>query len=171
MRGTAFRRRTSRAPRPCRTSRAPRPCRTEQGQISLLILGFAVIALMLVLAAVDVTAAQLGRVRLMDAADSAALDAADELAQGAAYGSGVGDTVPITDTTVQQAAAAYLAGQPRPGGISAWSIAAGTGSPDAGTAVVRVAGTIELPVSSMLREVFGGSISITVESRARAVVQ
>lgn len=143
----------------------------DAGGISLLILGFVVIAVMLVLAVVDLTAAQLGRVRLMDAADSAALDAADELSEQAAYGGGVGDSVPLSSASVQQSAARYLAGQPRPGSVVDWSLAPGTGSPDERTAVVRLTGTVELPVSGLLREVFGGTITLTVESRARALLQ
>ncbi|MEP7018458.1 MAG: hypothetical protein ABI899_10620, partial [Actinomycetota bacterium] len=37
----------------------------ERGQISLLILGFTVIALMLIIGAVDVTAVQLARTRML----------------------------------------------------------------------------------------------------------
>lgn len=146
----------------------PRP---DQGQISLLILGFTVIALMLVLAGVDLTAAQLGRARLADAADSAALDAADELSEGAAYAQGLSDAITVSSDSVQRTAAAYLSAQPRPSGITSWALVPGTGSPDGATAVVRMTGTVDLPVSGMLRDMFGGSVSFTVESRARAVLQ
>jgi Putative Flp pilus-assembly TadE/G-like len=64
----------------------PAPDQREQGQISLLILGFTVIALMLIIGAVDVTAVQLARTRMLDAADGAALDASDALDNGSAYG-------------------------------------------------------------------------------------
>ena len=99
----------------------------ERGQISLLILGFTAIALMLVVGGVDATAVQLARTRMLDAADGAALDAADALDEPGAYGQGLDDAVRLTDATVQQAAAGYLAAQPRPSGVSSWGLASGTG--------------------------------------------
>src|ERR1035437_6593073 len=63
--------------------------RAERGQISLLIIGFTIIALLLIIGAVDVTAVQLARVRLFDAADGAALDASDALDNGSAYAAGL----------------------------------------------------------------------------------
>ena len=66
----------------------------EQGQIGVLALGLFVLAAILVLGAIDVTAAQLARMRLLDAADSAALDAADALDERAAYEGGSSTTWP-----------------------------------------------------------------------------
>jgi len=151
----------------CRRPGGPH-ARREEGQVSLLILGLTVIALMLILGAVDVTAAQLARTRLLDAADSAALDAADAITADAAYGSGFEDAVRISDATVRQAAGQYLAVQPRPGGILSWGLDPGTGSPDGRTSVVRLSGTVELPMSGLLLDAFGGSVTISVESRARS---
>ena len=48
---------------------------------------------MLVVGGVDVTAVQLARARLLDAADGAALDAADSLDEPGAYGHGLDDAV------------------------------------------------------------------------------
>lgn len=84
----------------------------EGGQITLLILGFTVIALMLIIGAVDVTAVQLARTRLLDVADSAALDASDALDSGSAYGAGLSVFVPITDGSVRESAARYLGASP-----------------------------------------------------------
>ena len=74
--------------------------RSEQGQISLLVLGFTIIALMLIIGGVDVTAVQLSRARLLDTADSAALDASDALDSGSAYQGGLQSAVPVTDGSV-----------------------------------------------------------------------
>ena len=142
--------------------------RPEQGQISLLILGFTIIALMLIVGGVDVTAVQLARTRLLDAADGAALDASDALDNGSAYGSGLRAAVPITDGSVRQSATEYLAVQPRPHGISSWVLADGTGSPDGQTSVIRLRGTVDIPVAASVLAAFGGSVNITVESRARS---
>ena len=143
----------------------------ERGQISVLILGLTVVALMLVVGGVDVTAVQLARTRLLDAADGAALDAADSLDEPGAYRGGLGDAVRLTDATVQQAADRYLAAQPRPTGVSSWGLVPGTGAPDGQTAVVRLQAQATIPMLASVVEAFGGSVTITVESRARAALQ
>jgi Putative Flp pilus-assembly TadE/G-like len=142
--------------------------RSEQGQISLLILGLTIIALMLIIGGVDVTAVQLSRARLLDTADSAALDASDALDSGSAYQGGLQSAVPVTDGSVRQSAAEYLAAQPRPHGISEWVLTEGTGSPDGQTAVIRLRGTVDIPIAASVLAAFGGSVTITVESRARS---
>ncbi|HET7397779.1 MAG TPA: pilus assembly protein TadG-related protein [Intrasporangium sp.] len=147
--------------------RRPRRNR-EEGQISVLILGLFALCLALILGATDVTAAQLARMRLLDAADSAALDAADALDEAAAYRGGLHGTLLLTDASVQQSAAAHLARIPRPSGITAWGLDAPTGSEDGQTAVVTLTGRASLPMSGWLLERFGGGVTITVRSRARA---
>jgi Putative Flp pilus-assembly TadE/G-like len=140
----------------------------ERGQISLLILGFTIIALMLILGAVDVTAVQLARTRLLDAADGAALDASDALDDGSAYDRGLRSAVPVTDGSVRESATQYLAVAPRPHGITSWVLADGTGSPDGQTSVVRLRGVVDIPIAASVLAAFGGSVNITVESRARS---
>jgi len=140
----------------------------EGGQISLLILGFTVIALMLIVGGVDVTAVQLARTRLLDAADAAALDAADALDNGSAYDQGLRLAIPITDGSVLQSATQYLAVEPLPHGISAWVLTDGTGSPDGQTAVIRLRGAVDIPIAASVLASFGGSVTVTVQSRARS---
>ena len=142
----------------------------EVGQVTLLVLGFAVIAILLICGTVAVTSVQLSRMRLLDAADGAALDAADSL-DLSAYRGGLGDAVAVSSGTVQQTAAAYLAERRRPASLDAWALAPGTGSPDGETAVVRVTGRADLPLVGRLLRELGGSVTITVESRARADLQ
>lgn len=142
----------------------------EAGQVTLLILGFAVVAMLLVLGTTAVTSAQLSRIRLLDAADGAALDAADSL-DAAAYDRGLRDAVAVSNQTVAATAQRYLAERPRPAGMLRWAVAPGTGSPDGQTAVVRLVGQADLPVVGGLLRSFGGSVTITVESRARAGLQ
>lgn len=142
--------------------------RDDAGQIGVLVLGLFVLVTLLVLGAIDVTAAQLARMRLLDAADSAALDAADALDERSAYENGVVDRLALTDTSVATAAAAHLARTPRPAGITSWSVVPGTGAADGSTAVVTLQGTATLPMSGWVLESLGGSVTITVTSRARA---
>ncbi|QGN56763.1 hypothetical protein GKE56_01300 [Nostocoides sp. HKS02] len=141
--------------------------RRESGQITLLVLGFSVIAIVLIVGTVAVTSVQLSRMRLLDAADGAALDAADSL-DASAYQRGLGGAVGLSGSTVRRTATAYLDRQPRPASIRAWGLAPGTGSPDGQTAVVRLTAEADLPLVGGLLDGLGGSLTITVESRARA---
>ncbi|MEP7035025.1 MAG: pilus assembly protein TadG-related protein [Actinomycetota bacterium] len=145
--------------------------RRERGQISLLILGYTVIALMLIIGGVDVTAVQLARTRLLDAADGAALDASDALDNGTAYGRGLRSAIEVSTDSVRRSAAQYLVVQPRPHGISSWELVDGTGSPDGQTAVIRLKGTADIPIAATVVAAFGGSVRITVESRARSAIR
>lgn len=142
----------------------------ESGQVTLLILGYTMVAILLVMGGVAVTSAQLTRVRLLDTADAAALDAADSLDTGV-YRGGVGPTVPVSDATVDRAATAYLADRPLPPNVRTWGLAPGTGTPDGQTAVVRLTGTVSVPFVGPLLHTFGSDVTITVESRARADLQ
>lgn len=140
----------------------------DAGQISVLILGLFVLTGVLVLGAIDVTAAQLARIRLLDTADSIALDAADALDEREAYEHGVQAQLALTDETVLSAAADHLGRTPKPGGISTWAVTGPTGSPDGATAVVTLTGHATLPMTGWFLESFGGGVTITVTSRARA---
>ena len=143
--------------------------RDERGSITPLILGLTVIAMLLIAGTVAVTLAHLSRMRLLDVADGAALSAANAL-DDAAYRQGVGDSVPLSNASVRQRAAAYVESRPRPGSILRWRLAPGTGTPDGRTAVVALTGEAELPmVGPALREL-GVSVTISVRSQARADV-
>jgi uncharacterized membrane protein len=140
----------------------------DRGQISVLILGLFVIVVVLILGAVDVTAAQLARMRLLDTADAAALDAADAIDERAAYAEGVPDRLVLSDASVVAAAAAHLRRTPLPSGVTDWRLVPRTGSPDGSTAVVTLQGRATLPMSGWVLERLGGGVTITVTSSARA---
>lgn len=142
----------------------------EAGQVGILVLGYTVVAILLIVGTMAVTSAQLSRMRLLDAADGAALDAADSL-DLAAYREGLGSSVAVSDDTVVRTATAYLEDRPLPVGMLGWQVAPGSGSPDGQTAVVRLQGQAELPWVGPLLEALGGSVTITVESRARSDLQ
>lgn len=139
----------------------------DSGQVTLLVLGFTLVAAMLIVGTVAVTSVQLSRMRLLDAADGAALDAADSLDESA-YGRGLGQAVPVTDETVRTTAEAYLAERPLPVGMLTWQVASGTGSPDGESAVVRLVGEADLPLVGGVLHGLGGSVTLTVESTARS---
>ena len=146
-----------------------RRLRDDRGQLSIMVLGLTVIAMTLIIGGLAVTSVQISRMKLLDAADSAALEATDEGTERI-YASGLGETLPVTDAVVQRSAADHLASRDRPHGIESWRVAEGTGSPDGQTAVVRLQGEADLPLIGGLLESLGGSVTVTVESRARAGV-
>jgi hypothetical protein len=145
----------------------PRSAR-DDGQVSILIIGLLGVVLVLVMGGVDVTAAQIARARLFDASDSAALEAANALDEAAAYSGGIGDAVVVSSGTVERAVEDNLAARPMPYGLSSWAVARGTGTTDGRTAVVVLQGVAELPMTGGLLAALGKSVTITVESRARA---
>lgn len=77
----------------------------------------------------------------------------------------------MTDDSVWVAASESLGTRPMPDRMRAWSLASGTGTPDGETAVVVLTGTADLPILSRAVEFLGSSITLTVESRARADVE
>lgn len=135
--------------------------------MTLLVLGFTLVAAMLIIGTVAVTSVQLSRMRLLDAADGAALDAADSL-DATAYQRGLGTAVRVSDETVRTTAEAYLAERPLPVGMLGWQVASGTGSPDGQSAVVRLVGEADLPLVGAVLRGLGGSVTLTVESTARS---
>jgi hypothetical protein len=143
----------------------------DAGQIGLLILGLFSIVALLIVGAIDVTAAQLARMRILDTADAIALDAADSLEEGSAYGKGVQEAVALSDASVRTAASDHLSRTPLPTGLTGWTLVEGTGTPDGRTAVVRLRGEARLPITGGILSALGGSVTITVESRARAPLQ
>ncbi len=126
--------------------------RRDDGQIAVLVLGLFVVVLVFILGAIDVTSAQLARMRLLDTADSIALGAADALDTRGVYGGGLEGPLVLTDESVHEAAQGQLARTPRPPGISGWSLR----------------GHATLPMTGWILESLGGEVTITVTSRARA---
>ena len=147
----------------------PHRAKGEDGQLSLLVLGFTVITLTLVIGGAAVTSVHISRMRLLDAADTAALDAADEDVAGV-YASGIDDVVPVTDASVRRTAEETLSSRDLPNGLLSWQVAPGTGAADGGTAVVRLSGEADLPLVGGLLRGLGSSVTVTVESRAQARV-
>lgn len=141
--------------------------RDERGSMTLLVIGCLSIAVLLILGTVVATTAQINRVRLLDVADGAALDAADAIDMEA-YRLGFDDAVRISNGTVWESAESYLAARERPERITSWRIEQGTGTPDGQTAVVIVSGQVRLPVVGPLLEAVGGSVTITVRGDALA---
>ena len=135
-----------------------------------MILGYVVIALVLVIVAVDITAVHLARTQLLDASDAAALDAADAVDPASVYHVGVDTAVPLTDLTVRGAATAYLSTYPAPARVEDVALTDQTGSPDGRTAVVELTARVRLPLLGPVVNAWSGGITVTVHAQARADV-
>ncbi|MEJ5914169.1 hypothetical protein [Pseudokineococcus sp. 1T1Z-3] len=142
--------------------------------MALLVLGYAVLALALVLVVTGVSAVHLERKRLLAVADAAAGDAADALDEGFYFGEGAGTPlergVPLTDAAVRSAAAEHLSSSPAARRLDGVRLGPGTGSPDGVTAQVQLSAPVRLPLVGVgVHDVVGGDrLVIVVTARARA---
>jgi hypothetical protein len=80
----------------------------ERGQVSVLIVGFAIILILAVGVVADASAAYLQRQRLDNLADGAALAGADEVRSDPLYTGGLDDRAPIDPEIAGQAVRDYL---------------------------------------------------------------
>jgi hypothetical protein len=153
------------------------PARRDEGQTSLLLLGYALIVIALLWTAASATAVHLARHRLLSIADGAALDAADALDRQRFYAD-VGGAGPAPDAVVALSAASvrssvttYLAAAvPSAGdtGLEGVRLGDPTGSPDSATAEVTLVTTVRLPLVSAVLGGDRGTVSVEVTARARA---
>ena len=116
----------------------------ERGTVSLLIVGFAVVAVMMVGVAVDASAAYLRHSALDSLADGAALAAADGVQGRQVYEGGLGERAEIDPAVARGYVEAYL----RDAG-AAGRYAGLVYEVDAGTdrVVVRVSAPLDLPIT------------------------
>jgi uncharacterized membrane protein len=134
----------------------------DQGTITILVVGFAVILLLLVAVVVDVSAVVLARRGAASAADGAAIAAAQQLDQSALYANGLGSAIPLSPEQVQGAVAAYevQAALTQPGLRLAPSL-----DETSTTASVVARRRLQLPFAAW----FGlGEVTVTAVASARA---
>ncbi|MPZ63770.1 MAG: hypothetical protein GEU93_21360 [Propionibacteriales bacterium] len=85
------------------------PRRNQHGQTALLIVGFFLVAVLLVGVVVDASAAYLRRQSLNSLADGAALAAADGARASGVYAAGLGGAAEVDEEIARRYAAEYLA--------------------------------------------------------------
>ena len=83
--------------------------RREDGQTSLLIVGFFLVAVLMVVVVVDASAAYLRRQRLDSLADGAALAAAEALQEEVVYTEGLGELAALDPVAARRLVADHLA--------------------------------------------------------------
>ena len=154
----------------------PKPSTTgDEGQILLLVIAYALIALSLVIVVVDMSAVHLQRDRLFALADAAALDASDALDQSRFYREGAQITVggeavavPLSDQSVRTSAQRYLRAAGPGANLVTVAVDKPTGSPDGSTAQVTLVARAKLPLFSFVVARWSGGVPLRATSRARA---
>lgn len=151
-----------------RTRGAPQS--RDDGQVMILSLGFAVLAILLVLVVVAATGVHLDRKRLLALADLAALSAADQVSTryfGTAEDRGASG-VPLTDASVRAAAEQYVAEHPEPAARWDGVRVLEARSPDGLTAVVRLGAVTRPPVLTWVLAPWSDGVVLEVATTARA---
>lgn len=139
----------------------------DAGQIVPLLIGYVLVALLLVVVVVDVTAVHLQRQRLYGLADAAGLDAADALDTGGFYRTGVRTRVlPVTDEGVRASVGAYL--DDAPTRLSDVAVVAPSGW-DGERVTVTLTARARLPLVDSVVRRWAGGVPLRVTAHARAL--
>jgi uncharacterized membrane protein len=148
--------------------------RGDDGQLTLLIIGFVTIAALLVIVGVDVSRVFLARRALASTADAAALAAAQAVDRAAVYGgrSGCGGLLPVDAD-----AAAHVVGTTVGDASDSLrrtfvALEAPDTSADAGTVTVRLSGDVRVPFGKVLALLVPGhphgTVTVSVVSHAES---
>ncbi|HEU5034545.1 MAG TPA: pilus assembly protein TadG-related protein [Mycobacteriales bacterium] len=127
--------------------------RREDGSLTLLVIGYTVIAAVLVVAAVDVSKVFLARRALSSAADAAALAAAQSLDREAIYSGaagGCGDLLPVDLSGARQAVETAFADDLAGLRQTFANLSAPVTEITRGSVTVRVGGDVAVPFGKVL---------------------
>ena len=149
----------------------------DGGQITLLLIGYVVIALILVIVGVDVSAVFLARRALASTADAAALDAAQALDRTAVYSGsigGCGALLPIDDAAARARAIAVLADDSDDLHRMFRVLDPADVTVAGGTVTVRLTGRAKVPFGALLTALVpghaDGAVDVNVTAHARSPV-
>lgn len=151
----------------------PRPAPTvrtrdepEGGRVMILILGFTILALLVVTVVTAASAVYIGHKRLLSVADAASFAAADTFTLGAVVdGAGAPVTV-LDDTAVRAAALSYLSRTNASDRFDGLAVDARTGTPDTRTAHVVLTAVVRPPIINFLVP-SGVPITAVADARSR----
>jgi len=149
----------------------------DEGQITLLLIGYAAIALVLIVVGIDASAVFLARRALASTADAAALDAAQAVDRDAVYGGsidGCGAPLPIDATAARSRALAAVADDDDDLMRTFRQLGQPDVAVDAGTVTVHLTGRARVPFGRLLAMVLpghdDGAVEVDVTAHARSPV-
>lgn len=137
---------------------------SEQGQVSLLLLGFFLVAVLLVTVVVDASAAFLRRQELAALADGAAVAAADGVRTDTLYLEGVPDTMTFDPAAARARVAEYLA---RTGARRSYPGLTSQVTASGDVVQVRLSAPLELP---LVPPGWAGRTTVAVHAAAVTIV-
>lgn len=155
------------AARPAWRLRRPAPDASERedGQVLVLSLAYALLAIVLVAAVVSATAVHLERKRLLALADLAALAAADALDVATYYAADA--PLPLDPDEVRATVTEYVAAAPAAECFTGLTVVEAT-SDDARTVRVTLRAVADVPLVTVVTAPWSDGIELVVTARARA---
>jgi uncharacterized membrane protein len=153
------------------------PRRGDDGQLTVLVIGFTLVAAVLVIVGIDASKVFLARRALASAADAAALAAAQSIDKSAVYSGDIGscgDPLPLDPGTAETSAAAAFADDEASLHNTFARLDPPTTSVDAGTATVRLSGSVSVPFGRALAYLLpghgDGAVHLTATSSAQSPI-
>lgn len=137
----------------------------EDGQITVLIIGYTLLSLLVVAVVTAVSAVYIEHKKLLSVADGAALSAADTFSVASIDADG-GEPAPTLDSeSVSRAAAGYLERSGALSHFNALALDSATGAPDPRTARVVLTAVVHPPIVNFLVPA-GIPVVATADARA-----
>lgn len=145
------------------------PAGRDDGQITLLVLGFVAILLLLLTLVTDASKIFLAQRSLSGAADAAALAGANAVDEGTIYAGRTGTDLPLTDDGVRAAVRDYVvkAGLDDPDRFRDFAVLR-AGTDDGVTATVTLHTRVRLPFVRLLSRRWSGGYPVQVTAHARS---
>jgi hypothetical protein len=122
----------------------------EGGQMIVMIIGYVMLALLVVTVVIGISSVYLEHKRLLSLADGASLAAADSYTLGEVTGPGGSPSAVLGSGRVRNVASDFVARSPASARFNGLAVTQGTGSPDGSTAVVVLSSMVHPPVVNFL---------------------
>lgn len=122
----------------------------EDGQMIVMIVGYVLLALLVVTVVIGISSVYLEHKRLLSLADGASVAAADSYTLGEVAGEGGSPSAVLGSERVRTVASDFVARSPASARFDGLAVAQGTGSPEGSTAVVVLSSVVHPPVVNFL---------------------
>jgi hypothetical protein len=123
---------------------------TEDGQMTVLIIGFVMLALLVSTVVMAASSLYIGHKKLLSLADGASMAAAGSYTLGQVETAGGVPTAVLSGDRIRNVAGDYLIRNGAFGRFDGLAVSAATGSPDGSTAVVVLTAVVHPPVVNFL---------------------